>query len=194
MTIIALFLVVVFMTLMLAAVAFVIWAVVSGGQKQQRRRSEWVRTAQARAPARPRPQTELDELLEHIESQLDLLYGERARLQRLRDKGYRLRGRMQRSANLRARLPQLDRILERLKARAERLDTLIGQYGQRREDMAILREGEAFAAELDAFESNADAGDPLGRAALVTEDLDAEAQRLMDIAEAEEELQVMLQA
>lgn len=191
---IALFLVVLFMTLMLGAVAFVIWAVINGGQKQQQRRSEWVRTAQVRAPARPRPQTELDELLYHIESQLDLLYGERARLQRLRDKGHRLRGRMQRSANLRARLPQLDRILERLKARAERLDTLIGQYGQRREDMAILREGEAFAAELDAFESSAEAGDPLGRAALMTEDLDAEAQRLMDIAEAEEELQVMLQA
>jgi hypothetical protein len=147
---------------------------------------------QHRRTARTSPEQELDEMLRHVDAQMRLLLGERARLQALVQRGKALIYRMERSAQHRSRSQHLETVLDSLRDRGLRLDQLIGRYNQHKEDLAILREGERFRHELEAYEAGGTAADPFGAVLVETEALDEEAERLVGVAEAEDELDALL--
>ncbi|NUP99854.1 MAG: hypothetical protein HUU35_08365 [Armatimonadetes bacterium] len=132
-----------------------------------------------------------DHLLDHLERQIDLLLAERHRLYLLVSKGQRLRGMMQASAGMRPRIPTVDQAIRHLQERAAQLDLLIGRYYQHRDDLCILREADEFNRELEEL-ADSPVSDPFGQFQLATDELDEETERLMAIAEAEDELNLLL--
>lgn len=182
--------------LLLLAVAVaggaLVLAQLGGAADDPRRR--WARVAQRRAPARRVRQSPAGDLLEHIDRQVTLLLTERHRIQLLIQDGQRLRGKMQRSANHRARVPQLDRVVEHLRRRAGELDRLIARYYQQRDDLAVVVDSEDFGEKLAALDDRLAGRARADMEAVDTSSLDEECERLLDIAEAERELDVMLRA
>lgn len=166
----------------------------AGSQRPDSPSRRWARVAQRRAPVGVSGKGHLDRLLAHVEDQIDALLTERHRVSLLQRKGQQLRHRMAQSSAHRARVPMLERRLSQLADHARGLDQLIGRYHQHRDDLLILREGEAFNRELEALEATSEAADPFGPLALATEDLDEEAERLLAVAQAEDELTVLLQS
>jgi TolA-binding protein len=166
------------------------WASSTRADSPSRR---WARVAQRRAPVGARPVTAVEELVEHIEAQLDVLHTERQRLANVQRKGWKLRHRMLLSAQHRPQVPVLERQLEALEQRAHRLDGLIAKYQQHRDDVVLLREREQFSREVADIEAD-QAASPLGQVELTTDELDDEAERLLAVAEAEAELDEMLRA
>ncbi|MCC7492257.1 MAG: hypothetical protein IT204_07935 [Fimbriimonadaceae bacterium] len=136
----------------------------------------------------------LDPLLLHIDRQIETLLTERHRLQRLILKGERLRGMMLQSAQLRTRVPSVERTIGHLGRRASALDELIGRYHQHRDDLAILRAADEFASELEAYEDHASNARVLDPYADQIAELDGETERLLEIADAEAELDDLLRA
>jgi hypothetical protein len=167
-----------------------IWLTEKHKRSQGRR---WARVANRRAPLRP-GQSSYDGLLDHLDHQIDMLLAERHRLQLLVQKGQRLKGMMQASAQMRPRVPTIERTLRLLGQKAVALDNLIGRYHQHRDDLGICRDAELFSRDLEAYESSASASDPFGGFQLATEELDEETERLLMVAEAEDELTEMLRA
>ncbi|MCZ7599898.1 MAG: hypothetical protein M5U09_22185 [Gammaproteobacteria bacterium] len=164
------------------------------GQRAQRQRGRrWARVANRRAPLRP-GQTSYDKLLDHLDGQIDTLLAERHRLELLIQKGERLKGMMQASAQMRPRLPTIERTLRLLRQKGSALDNLIGRYHQHRDDLGICRAAELFNRDLEAYEANAVASDPFGAFQVTTEELDEETSRLLLVAEAEDELTELLRS
>ncbi len=163
-------------------------------QRRERDRGRrWARVANRRAPLRP-GQSSYDDLLEHLDGQIETLLAERHRLQLLVQKGQRLKGMMQTSAQMRPRVPVIERTLRLLGQKAAALDNLIGRYHQHRDDLGICRAAEMFNRDLEAYEASAVAGDPFGAFQSTTEELDEETSRLLLVAEAEDELTEMLRS
>lgn len=154
----------------------------------------WARVAQRRAPVRRAPDSDAGRLLDHVERQLDLLLAERQRLTGLARRGEQLKHKMQLSAAHRPRVAVLQRQLNLLAAKASRLDELIGRYHQHRDDLSILEEGERFSREVEAYEADASVRTAPVPVAETAAELDEEAERLLAVADAEDELTLMLQA
>lgn len=171
------------------------WLVAYGYLSDSRRADtsrRWARVALRRAPVRRTGNSDYDALLDHVDRQIDGLLSERHRLMLLTQKGERLKGMMQRSPELRVRIPSVERVLVHLSGRATELDALIGKYGRHRDNLRIMDAAAEFSREVEAYESGASAVDPFGEWQLETERLDEERERLFDLAEAEEELNLLL--
>lgn len=154
------------------------------------RNQRWAQVANRRAPVR-HGKTRYDSLLEHLETQRDRLLAERQRLERLIREGQKLRFMMQTSAQLRPRVPVIERTIARLQQKAGALDELIGRFSQRRDDLLIGRAADRFHEQLEAWEARLD-GDTLADPSFIQlaglDALDDQAERLLAVAEAEDEL------
>ena len=101
---------------------------------------------------------------------------------------------MQTSPQLRGRVPGVDRVLRHLDDRAVRLDSLIGKYGQHKDNLRIMSAAEDFSRQLEALDSAGSPSDELGAFRLATDELDEEVERMLDVSEGEEELNSLLRA
>ena len=182
-----------FLLLLLVLLGAVTAVTYLAARQRADRGRRWARVANRRAPLRP-GQSSYDALLDHLDGQIDVLLAERHRLQMLVIKGQRLKGMMQTSAQMRPRVPVIERTLRLLAQKAAALDNLIGRYHQHRDNLGICRAAELFNRDLEAYEASAVAGDPFGDFQLATEELDEETERMLMVAEAEDELTEMLRA
>ncbi len=176
--------------LVVAALVWLIlrWAADTGSRQQARR---WARVAQRRAPVRGR-ETPYAGVVRHLDEQIGVLLTERRRIEALLTRGRNLRGMMQRSPQLRLRVPSVDRVLDYLTDKGQRIDALMGRYYQHRDNLKILMAAEDFNRDLEAYEAGSSATDPYGPFEVETEALDEETERLLAVAEAEAELNTML--
>ncbi|HAZ64698.1 MAG TPA: hypothetical protein DCZ72_13965 [Armatimonadetes bacterium] len=157
-------------------------------------RRRWARIAQRRAPVRAagsRPSA-AEDLLDHLDAQLRTMSSERHRIGLLIERAQQLRRDVVRSDLPTSHIARLDRQIDELYDRGRQLDGLIGRYQRHRDELSLLARTSAFEADLaDLQDAQPTDLDTLTQ---TTDDLDQEARRLLDVAEAEAELTEMLRA
>jgi len=166
---------------------------IMAGQQNRDRARRWARVAQRRAPLRA-ADTPYGVVLRHVDEQIDILLSERRRIESLLVRGRKLRGMMERSPQMRPRVPSLERVLAYLQDKGRKVDALIGRYYQHRDNLKIVLAAEAFSRDLEAYEAGGSSTDPYGRFQVETDALDEETERLLLVAEAEDELNALLRA
>lgn len=147
----------------------------------------WAREAQRRVPLRPSLPGDAGELLDHLDRQIEVVLTERHRIRLLYEQGLRLRREVQRSAGLRAEEARVETALARLVDRMEALAGLAERLRSRREDVLLW----ARAREFDQAVDEATGAGVMAEGAAA---LDEQVERLLDISEAERELELLLRS
>ncbi|MBI2299227.1 MAG: hypothetical protein HYU66_09860 [Armatimonadetes bacterium] len=175
-----------------AVFALAVWWIGRNARDHPERR--WARVAQRRAPVAPRLAGPYQESLDHAARQLELLLTERHHMRLLVEKGEKLRRRMQESARWRDEVGRVEAVrveavLADLRRRLRELETLAERYRRHADDLVVLAEKAEFDSQVARVSPGS--GDTLAAGA---EELDEEMTRLVDIGEAEKELDGLLRA
>lgn len=182
------------MLIMGLGVAFVLRVLSSGAARDDSPNRRWARVAQRRAPVerRPRRDPARADLLDHVDRQLAVLGSERHRVGLLITRGEQLRRRLVGSAQFAQQVQTIDRQVELLWGKARHLDGLVGRYQRHRDELALLSEAAEFGRMVADYEAESSLNTTYAGLSEPTDELDQEATRLLDVVEAEQELDAML--
>ena len=177
-------------------VAVVLRALGSGPARDDSPNRRWARVAQRRAPVerRPRRDPASAALLNHVDRQLAALGSERHRVGLLITRGEQLRRRLLGSDQFVPQIETLDRQIELLWRKARHLDGLVGRYQRHRDELALLTEAAEFGRMVADYEAESSLNTTFAGLSEPTDELDEEATRLLDVVEAEQELDALLRA
>jgi hypothetical protein len=176
----------------LLTIAFVMGARWLHATRDDSPRRRWARVAQRRAPTVTKAESEANDLLTRVERQVELLYTERHRLGLIEQRARALAHRAEQLEPGGERAQRVRRELALLDDKQERLDRLIARYTQCREELTLRRD--AAALHVMMADGDQSGEERLAEAALVADELDEQAERLLAVAEAERELEDFLSA